>query len=143
MITRRRMIGSGAAVSALGFGSRASPAASNAVPHAATSPAPLAPAARPSSPLAVVVVDKRFDAAPALSRSLAAPDVPRLALPRDVLEFWHRQLAPLCATGRHAIGGVTTERGFFLLRTLAADHRLRVKSRRAHGALVSWVIGPK
>lgn len=136
MITRRQMIGSTAAVSALGIGSRAVTAA------------PGVPATRkhapPASPsLAMVVVDERFDAAPALARSLATPDVPRLALPRDVLEFWQRQLAPLLSAGGHAIGGVTTERGFFLLRTLAADHRLRVRSRRAHGALVSWVIGPK
>lgn len=139
MITRRQMIGSSAAVSALGFGSRAADAAPGAqAPANAAKPAPVARIA-----LAAVVVDERFDSARTLSRSLAAPDVPRLALTRDVLDFWHHQLAALCASGRHAIGGVTTERGFFLLRTLAADHRLRVRSRRAHGALVSWVIGPK
>ena len=93
--------------------------------------------------MAAVVVDARFDAANTIARTLAAPAVPRMALSRDALEFWQRHLAPLCAAGRPCIGGVTTERSFFLLRTLAADHRLRVRSRTMHGALVSWVIGPK
>jgi hypothetical protein len=92
--------------------------------------------------VAAVVVDGRFDAAGVLARSLA-PNARRVTMPRDVLDLWQQHLAPICRTRSQAIAGVTTERGFFLLRTLAADHRLRVLSRTVHGSLVSWVIGPK
>ena len=129
MISRRQLIGSGAAASMLAL-------------HGAVAPATERRGGS-SGRVALVVVDERFDAAHTLAGSLAAPSVPRVALTRDALDLWRGVLAPLCAAGRHAIAGVTTERGFFLLRTLAADHRLRVRSRSAHGALVSWVIGPK
>jgi hypothetical protein len=129
MISRRHLIGSGLAVSALGLGVR----------DTIASITPTRPAAR----VAFLVVDERFEAARTLARSLAAPGIRRVALTRDVLDLWHRQLAPACRTGTQAIAGVTTERGFFLLHTLAAEHRLRVHSRTAHGALVSWLIGPK
>jgi hypothetical protein len=129
VITRRHAIGSGVAASALGS---FCPAAS-----AAGSPARIAP------PVALVVVDERFEAASALARTVVAPGARHVAMTRDVLELWHRQLAPACQHGALCIAGVTTERGFFLLHTLAADQRLRVLSRTNHGALVSWLIGPK
>jgi len=91
---------------------------------------------------AVLIVDERFDAARRLA-SLAAPGVPRVALPRDVFDLWHGRLEEVCRSGDRAIAGVTTERGFFLLQTLAAEYRLRVLSSSAHtGSLVSWVLGP-
>lgn len=134
MISRRHAIGSAVALSALAVGARAA--------HGVKVPAPRAVR------VAFLVVDERFDAARTLARSIAAPGARYLPMTRDVLELWHRNLAPACRTGRLSIAGVTTERGFFLLRTLAADQRsatgrLRVLSSVAHGALVSWVIGPK
>lgn len=134
MISRRHAIGSGVALSALAVGARATITASAPTPRAAR--------------VAFLIVDERFDAARTLSRSIAAPTAQCLPMPRDVLDLWHRHLATACRTGTVSIAGVTTERGFFLLRTLAADQmsasgRLRVLSRATHGALVSWVIGPK
>jgi hypothetical protein len=129
LITRRQLIGSGLALSALGLGAHNTMARD--VPG------------RPAARVTLLVVDERFAAARTLARSLAAPGIQRVALPRDVLDLWHRQLAPACRSGAQAIAGVTTERGFFLLRTLTAEYRLRVLSRTTHGALVSWLIGPK
>lgn len=128
MITRRHLIGSGAAMSTLGT---LFPLTSAASP------------ARSRPPVALIVVDERFEAAPALARTLVAPGARQVAMTRDVLDLWHRQIAPACQRGALSIAGVTTERGFFLLHTLAADLRLRVLSRSQHGALVSWLIGRK
>ena len=129
MISRRHLIGSGVAASALGLGARRAPALE--VPARATAPA------------AFLIVDERFEAARTIARSLDTPGAQYLALPRDVLDLWHRQLEPACRQGAQSIAGVTTGRGFFLLQTLAADQRLRVLSRTQHGALVSWLIGRK
>jgi hypothetical protein len=129
VISRRQLLSRGLAASAIGLAPRMTRA------NAAS--------ARTSPHVAYIVVDERFEAARTLAAALAPSQIPRLALPRDVLELWHRKLEPACRTRRQAIAGVTTERGFFLLRTLAADHRLRVHSRTAHGSLVSWLIGPK
>ena len=79
----------------------------------------------------------------ALAGMLVAPGARQVAMTRDVLDLWHRQIAPACQRGALSIAGVTTERGFFLLHTLAADLRRRVLSRSHHGALVSWLIGRK
>jgi hypothetical protein len=106
------------------------------------------PRARSDAPIAILIVDERF----ALARraaALGAPGVPRVAMPRDVLDLWHSHLASIVQTRRHAIAGVTTERGFFVVHTLAANHRLRVLSRSlldmprlGHEPLVSWIVGP-
>ena len=134
MVSRRQVIGSGLAAPALALLPR--------VTHAI-------PAARRDGrydDLAFVVVDERFDAARALAHELFLADRASrtrcLALPRDVLDLWHSKLAPACVAGNSAFAGVTTGRGFFMLRTLAADHRLRVRSRTSHQGLVSFIIGP-
>ncbi len=137
MISRRTILERGAAVSALGTAAWRS---AFATPTASTSPAPTSST---TASIALVVVDERFGAAHALAGSLAAASVPRVVLPRDVLELWHPRLARICRSGTQSIAGVTTERGFFLLQTLAADSGMHVLSRVGHGALVSWVIGPK
>jgi hypothetical protein len=136
MISRRQLIGCGVAAAALGVASGSANTIESFV--------------RPGPRIALLVVDERYDVARMLARSLAAPDIRRVALPRDVLDLWHQQLALVCRSGRHAIAGITTERGFFLLHTLAADHRMRVLSRAVHAAprtdhepLVSWLFGPK
>ncbi len=133
MISRRQLIGCGVAASALGVGSRLAWAVE----------------ASPRPTVGILVVDERFVAAREVARSLVGPGIPRVALSRDVLETWHRRLAPVCESGNLAIAGVTTERGFFLLHTLAADRRMRVLSRTLHAAprddrdpLVSWMLGP-
>lgn len=124
MISRRQLIGCGVAATALGV-----------TFHRSASPAAVVPS--------VLVVDERFYAARRLA-SLVAPDIPRVALPRNVFDLWHSRLEEICRSGGRAIAGVTTERGFFLLQTLAADHRLRVLRRTAHAeSLVYWVLGPR
>jgi hypothetical protein len=128
MISRRQVIGCGVAAAALGAASRSARAIEST--------------RRPRASLALVIVDERFESARGVAGSLAGPDIPRVALPRDVLELWYPQLASVCRSGRHAIAGVTTERGLFLLQTLAADHRMRLLSRAGHDeSLVSWVLG--
>jgi hypothetical protein len=136
-ISRRQLIGWGVAVS---------------VPSIV---APIANAFAITNPhpprVALVVLDRRFGLARRVALSVALPAVRRLALPRDVLDLWHRELEPLCRTGTQAIAGVTTERGLFLLQTLAADHRMHLLSRSTHRAhpgsdhepLVSWLLGPR
>ncbi len=130
MISRRHLIGSGVAVSALGLIGRV--ASANHAPLIATR----------------IIVDMRFDQALAIALGASAPGARIIALQRDVLELWHDQLAPSPMRAPQAFAGVTTEHGFFTLRTLAADHRQRVlysavhANRRGGEPLVSWVIGP-
>lgn len=129
MISRRQLIRNSAALALLGrVGATGATVCANLVAEQS---------------LALIVVDERFAAAYPLSQSIGSPQVPRVALSRDALEFWHQNVLPLSLSGTQAIGGVTTEHSFFLLRTLAADQRWRVRSQSTQGALVSWVIGPK
>jgi hypothetical protein len=103
-----------------------------------------------NAPLPVMrfIVDTRFDDARAIALKAAPPGARIIALPRDVLELWHDQLMPTVDRAPQAFGGVTTEHTFFALRTLAADHRLRVQFTAMHAAprrsepLYAWVIGP-
>ena len=139
MFTRRQLIGSGMAVSTLGLGGGVATALE----------LPASPAAHASHHLAAcLIVDTRFDEARRIARQFARPGLDVIALPRDVLGLWHERLAPSGGIAPRAFAGVTTEHGFFALRTLAADHRLRVLHSTAHAAahrdeaLVSWVIGP-
>ncbi|MET0292021.1 MAG: hypothetical protein ABW136_06605 [Steroidobacteraceae bacterium] len=134
MISRRQVIGYGVAASALG-----SLGVSNALERPNASPASIA----------LVVVDERFESARKLASSLASRAVPRIALPQDAFDLWHRTLEAICRSGDRSFAGVTTERGLFLLSTLAAGDRLRILSRSEHrprgesAALLSWTIGPK
>ena len=98
-----------------------------------------------------LLVDTRFDNALEIARQML-PAVETIHLQRDVLELWHDRLRPVPGSRSITFAGVTTEHGFFTLRTLATDHRLRVRSARWHAALpgtthreplVSWVIGPQ
>jgi hypothetical protein len=139
VISRRQLIGSGMAASAFGLGFRVtsaleplSPPVARVVPQSATR----------------FIVDTRFDDALEIALQAAVPGAQFVTLPRDVLELWHDQLAPMPKHAAQAFGGVTTEHTFFALRTLAADHRLRVQSIAVHAtpqrdeALYCWVIGP-
>jgi hypothetical protein len=137
VISRRQLIGSGIAVSAIGIGARIASAIWPATPHVAPR---------------FLLVDTRFDDALEIARLTAPPGIETIRLQRDVLELWHHRLKPMTGAVPFAFAGVTTEHGFFTLRTLAADHRLRVRSakwhapRVGHGArepLVSWVIGQR
>jgi HEAT repeat protein len=103
-----------------------------------------------SIPVGRFLVDERFAEAVAMAAKVAAAGVPTTAMARDVLGLWHDDLLPAFRGGRlAALGGITTETALFLIRTLAADERLRVISQAAHlGAagqvrLVSWTIGPR
>ena len=138
MISRRQLIGSGMAASALGLGVRVTSALVPLSP----------PVARVVSQRATrFIVDTRFDDALEIALQVAVPGAQFITLPRDVLELWHDQLAPTPKRSAQAFGGVTTDHTFFALRTLAADHRQRVQYTMAHSSphrgepLYSWVIG--
>jgi len=127
MFSRRQVIGCGLAASALGLGSPL---------HAA----PVFPVAR-ATRVTHLLVDARFDDAMEIARQAAMPGLEILPLPRDVLELWYDQLAPMLgqARGQERVppsffAGVTTERGLFLLSTLAQEHRLRVRFTARHAA---------
>lgn len=97
----------------------------------------------------LLIVDTRFAQARAIAREYIAAGCELAELPRDVLEFWRHRLQPAIRSTRPVFAGITTERAFFILRTLAADHRLRVHAvafaaPRApdEETLMSWVIGP-
>jgi hypothetical protein len=137
MITRRQLMGSALALPglALGHGMAMAP------------PLPRAPAAR----VRKVLIDARFAASRRIAQKLFSPGAVLIPLPRDLLGVWHQHLAPARSGSPGAVAGVTTERGFFLLQTLAADHRLRVQrvwSQTTTGdvdvhldtSLVAWVL---
>ena len=136
MANRRQVIGAGLALAALPlWGARFSGGAS---PVSA------------SIPVGRFLVDERFAEAVALAAEAAAAGVPITTMPRDVLGLWHDDLLPAFRGGRlGALGGITTEAGLFLIRTLAVDERLRVIDQAERlGAtgqvtLVSWTIGPR
>jgi hypothetical protein len=135
VISRRQLIGSGMAVSALGLGV--------GMAHPLEPTGPLAARVAPF-PVAQLIVDTRFDDALGIARDAAPPGAPIIALPRDV----HDNLMPTVNRAPQAFGGVTTEHSLFALRTLAADHRLRVQFTAVHVSprrsepLYLWVIGP-
>jgi hypothetical protein len=112
MINRRRMIKTALAVSAL------SVAGTRMISRAEA----LVPAIRPS----MVIIDSRFDDAVEIAQQAAQAGAQLLEQPRDVLAMWYDEVLPSLTEVRPIFGGVTTLTGFFLFRTLAADHRLRV-----------------
>jgi len=133
VISRRQLIRSGMAVSVLGLSARMARAAEP----------PTSRAAR----ISYLLVDTRFDDARQIARAAALPGQGLIALPRDVLELWHEQLRPALDLAIQTFAGVTTERGFFLLRTLAADHRLSARFTARHappreGRVVHELAGP-
>ena len=110
MITRRQLIASGMLVTGLG----------------------IAPFAVRPSRLQACVVDPRFEDARLIALHASTPATRLIELPRDVLALWHDELMPSIGSLQRELAGVTTERGFFLLRTLAADQRLRVRFQALH-----------
>lgn len=119
MINRRQVIGTGLAVSALSAGVGLSGRA--------------AAAAAPAIRVNRIVVDTRFDEATRIARHASGPGVELLELPRDMLELWYGQLLPMLTGGsQRSFGGVTTPLGLFMLRTLAADQRMRLVYRAEH-----------
>jgi hypothetical protein len=98
-----------------------------------------------------VLVDERFDEARIMAQQLRQSGMTVMTLPRDVLALWYDHLRPGLLDGSiKSVAGITDEAGVFLLRTLAADHRLRPLDRALHGLapreaalsqpLVSWVL---
>jgi hypothetical protein len=126
MISRRQVIGSGLAVSALSLGNV------SAMRH--TESLVSAP------PTDYLVVDTRFSEAIEIAARLATTSRCVIVQQRDVLGLWYDRILPTLRAGtKVTVTGVTTSAALFAWRTLAADHRLRVVS--AQGApLVSWVI---
>ena len=140
MVTRRQLMRSAMALPGIALSQRLAIAA----------PSPGAPAERVHK----VLIDERFALSRRIAQRLFSPSAVLMPLPRDLLGFWHQHLAPVRGGSPAAVAGVTTERGFFLLQTLAADHRLRVQrlwSQTATGdasvhldkSLVAWVMGPQ
>jgi hypothetical protein len=137
MITRRQLMGSAMALPGIALSQRMAIAA----------PSPGAPKARVHK----VLIDERFALSRPIAQTLFTPAAIYLPLPRDLLGFWHQHLAPVRTGTTSAVSGVTTERGFFLLQTLAADHRLRMQrvwsqtagdTSHLDTSLVAWVMGP-
>jgi hypothetical protein len=94
-----------------------------------------------------LLLDARFDDACQIAVQAATPGLEILTLERDVLSTWYEWLAPGTSRTPAAFAGITTEHGFFLLRTLAADHRLHVRFTARHGVarggqMVHEVAGP-
>ena len=133
MISRRQLIRSGMAVSVLGLSGRMAPAVEF----------PTLRAVR----ISYFLVDARFDDARQIAQAAALPGQALIVLPRDALGLWHNQLKPALDIATQSFAGVTTEQGFFMLRTLAADHRLRVQFAATHatpcdGRIAHELLGP-
>jgi hypothetical protein len=127
MANRRQVIAAGLALSALpGIGTG----------RAAATPLRFAPMS-----LARLVVDMRFADAVAMASQPANAGVSTVALERDVLGLWHDALLPaLAGDAAAAVGGITTDTALFLIRTLAADQRLRVVYRADHHSPAADVL---
>jgi hypothetical protein len=127
MANRRQLIGAGLALTVLpsvggSLGWRDSPG-----------PAPI--------PVGRWLVDARFPDAVALAAHAAPAAGTTTVLDRDVLGLWHDVLLPVVTRDQGAaFGGVTTDTTLFLMRTLAADHRMRVVYRADHARPVSGVM---
>ena len=136
-ITRRQLMGSAMALPGIALSQRMAIAA----------PSQGAPTGRVHK----VLIDERFALSRPIAQRLFSPSAVHV-LPRDLLGFWHQHLATVRDGSTGVVAGVTTERGFFLLQTLAADRRLRVQrvwSQTSTGdasvhldkSLVAWVMG--
>lgn len=137
MVTRRQLMGSAMVLPVLALNNRMA----------------IATPLRGSTATSInrVVIDARFALSRRIAQRLFSPGAILMPLPRDLLGFWHQHFAPVRGGSTRAVAGVTTERGFFLLQTLAADHRLRMQrvwaqsSSRDAGhldtTLVAWVMG--
>jgi hypothetical protein len=127
MANRRQVIGAGLALAvAPGIGRSLSW-------REPPGPAPL--------PVGRLVIDARFPDAVEMAAHAATAGGAASELERDVLGLWHDELLPAFAGGRVvAFGGVTTDTTLFLMRTLAADHRMRVIYRADHARPTKGVI---
>ena len=136
MITRRQLLGRAMLVSAGGV--------------AMTSvPPPVASAPRALPRASQLLIEPRHARYARLARRYTATDAEPLWLERDLLELWYERLHPSAEASPQVFAGVTTPRGFFLLQTLAADHRLRLIACTTHDVgsgrerLHAWLIGPR
>ncbi len=138
MLNRRQLIGRSVAASAAVLGARLV----GAMP---------APEQTNRLKADFLLIESRFSQSQKLAKQFSAPGARTINLPRDGLGLWHEQLLPAISAAPQKIAGVTSERSFFLLSTLAADQRLRVLHSTIHRArphsphdenLVSWLIGP-
>lgn len=92
-------------------------------------------------PVGRLVIDARFADAVEMAAQVTTAGIGTRELERDVLGLWMDDLLPALTSRRiAAIGGVTAETPLFLIRTLAADHRMRVIYRADHFCPASGVI---
>ena len=127
MANRRQVIGAGLALSALPLLGGSLPAGERLV----------------ATPIRVgrLLVDARFADAAQMAVQATGEGRQATAMPRDVLGLWHDELLPAFRDGRlAALGGITTDTGFFLMRTLAADQYLRVLYQAGHAPAEGGVV---
>jgi hypothetical protein len=92
-------------------------------------------------PVSRLVFDTRFPDAVEIAAHAAMAGTAATELERDVLGLWHDELLPAVMNGRvAAFGGITTDTTLFLMRTLAADHRMRVIYRAEHACPARGVM---
>ncbi len=133
MTTRRQFVQTGLVL-----------AAAPLAPFAVTAPA----AAAPSVALDRFVYDARFAAAESFAAAAGCRGVPLAAFAGDLMELWYRDLDLAWRRRPETLGGATTDRGLFVLETLAMDRRMRVVAREDRGLvngerLFTWTIVPR
>lgn len=119
MANRRQVIGAGLALTVM-------PGAGKSLSlREPSGPAPI--------PVGRLVVDTHFPDAVEMAAQAATLGSIATALERDVLGLWHDDLLPAMRGSRlAAFGGITTDTTLFVVRTLAADQRMRVVYRSDH-----------
>lgn len=94
------------------------------------------------------VYDSRFAAAAAFAAEAERGGTPLAAFAGDLTELWYGELDLAWRRKPETLGGATTERGLFVLETLALDRRMRVVERVERGSvgeerLFTWIIAPR
>ena len=136
-VTRRQIIGAGAAALAL-------PAIG--LPIRANAPGS-GPKATPSPPAPFrAIYDERFETGLAYAADAHARGWITRAIRGDVTHIWYHELAVRWKQGPAPIAGLTTEQSLFVLERLAWDVGMRVTAREpadptTHPHLVAWQIG--
>jgi hypothetical protein len=68
------------------------------------------------------------------------PAARALAVGGDAGQLWYETLRGLVNSGSRRVAGLTSHTDLLILETLTRDAGLKVRSRNAHGRVVSWVL---
>lgn len=110
------------------------PLAANAFCLAGTDPAPGA---------LLVLVDTRLAASRSYGATAAAQGARISRYNGDLTQLWQQTLLPQWRSGRGAMAGVSTARGWLCLTQLAGEHRWSASAQRMQGSdLVTWKLTP-